>query len=77
MGGSCKMALHCLETINTRDHSGVIQVFSAHNEGHDVKGNELLPRLVYISWEKRPDFSFHKNADAIKGMPLMKYLKQN
>lgn len=49
MGGSCKMALHCLETINTRDHSGVIQVFSAHNEGHDVKGNELLPRLVYIS----------------------------
>jgi|UPI0001C80667 cellulose synthase A len=34
---------------NTRDHSGVIQVFSGHNEGHDVKGNELLPRLVYIS----------------------------
>ncbi|KAJ6947417.1 hypothetical protein NC651_001951 [Populus alba x Populus x berolinensis] len=74
MGGSCKMGHHCMPINNTRDHPGMIQVFSGHNEGHDVKGNEL-PRLVYMSREKR-DLIF-KNADAIKGMPLMKYLKQN
>jgi cellulose synthase A len=36
---------------NTRDHPGMIQVFL----GHDTEGNEL-PRLVYVSREKRPGF---------------------
>lgn len=47
--GWMNLLVHPLPRNNTRDHSGVIQVFSGHNEGHGVKGNELLPRLVYIS----------------------------
>ena len=40
-----------------------IQVFLGHSGAHDVEGNEL-PRLVYISREKRPDFRNHKKAGA-------------
>ncbi|ONM10563.1 Cellulose synthase-5 [Zea mays] len=49
---------------NTRDHPGMIQVFLGHSGGLDVEGNEL-PRLVYVSREKRPGFQHHKKAGAM------------
>lgn len=57
---------------NTRDHPGMIQVFLGHSGGHDTDGNEL-PRLVYVSREKRPGFNHHKKAGAmnslVRGLP--------
>ncbi|KAK9283250.1 hypothetical protein L1049_011486 [Liquidambar formosana] len=44
---------------NTRDHPGMIQVFLGQSGGLDTEGNEL-PRLVYVSREKRPGFQHHK-----------------
>uniref|UniRef100_A0A452Y4G5 Uncharacterized protein n=1 Tax=Aegilops tauschii subsp. strangulata TaxID=200361 RepID=A0A452Y4G5_AEGTS len=44
---------------NPRDHPGMIQVFLGHSGGLDTDGNEL-PRLVYVSREKRPGFQHHK-----------------
>eukprot|EP00250_Pteridium_aquilinum_P018431 c24084_g6_i1 orf=456-3668(-) len=52
---------------NTRDHPGMIQVFLGHSGGHDVEGNEL-PRLVYVSREKRPGFNHHKKAGAMNAL---------
>ncbi|KAJ6330759.1 hypothetical protein OIU76_009373 [Salix suchowensis] len=52
---------------NTRDHPGMIQVFLGHSGGHDTEGNEL-PRLVYVSREKRPGFSHHKKAGAMNAL---------
>ncbi|CAI0394651.1 unnamed protein product [Linum tenue] len=52
---------------NTKDHPGMIQVFLGHSGGYDVEGNEL-PRLVYVSREKRPGFSHHKKAGAMNAM---------
>ncbi|XP_057851232.1 probable cellulose synthase A catalytic subunit 5 [UDP-forming] [Cryptomeria japonica] len=52
---------------NVRDHPGMIQVFLGHNGGHDVDGNEL-PRLVYVSREKRPGFNHHKKAGAMNAL---------
>lgn len=48
---------------NTRDHAGMIQVFLGHSGAHDIEGNEL-PRLVYVSREKRPGYPHHKKAGA-------------
>ncbi|KAL7212801.1 hypothetical protein ACSBR2_015478 [Camellia fascicularis] len=48
---------------NTRDHPGMIQVFLGHSGAHDLEGNEL-PRLVYVSREKRPGYQHHKKAGA-------------
>lgn len=48
---------------NTRDHPGMIQVFLGSTGAHDIEGNEL-PRLVYVSREKRPGFQHHKKAGA-------------
>ncbi|KAK7245531.1 hypothetical protein RIF29_40377 [Crotalaria pallida] len=48
---------------NPRDHPGMIQVFLGHSGAHDIEGNEL-PRLVYVSREKRPGFQHHKKAGA-------------
>ncbi|PWA92549.1 cellulose synthase CesA-1 [Artemisia annua] len=48
---------------NPRDHPGMIQVFLGHNGALDVDGNEL-PRLVYVSREKRPGYQHHKKAGA-------------
>ncbi|KAI8568063.1 hypothetical protein RHMOL_Rhmol02G0168400 [Rhododendron molle] len=48
---------------NTRDHPGMIQVFLGHSGAHDIEGNEL-PRLVYVSREKRPGYQHHKKAGA-------------
>ncbi|XP_057949300.1 cellulose synthase A catalytic subunit 8 [UDP-forming] [Malania oleifera] len=48
---------------NSRDHPGMIQVFLGHSGAHDIEGNEL-PRLVYVSREKRPGYQHHKKAGA-------------
>ncbi|KAL9232185.1 hypothetical protein vseg_007323 [Gypsophila vaccaria] len=48
---------------NTRDHPGMIQVFLGNTGAHDTDGNEL-PRLVYVSREKRPGYPHHKKAGA-------------
>jgi hypothetical protein len=39
------------------------QVFLGHSGAHDIEGNEL-PRLVYVSREKRPGYQHHKKAGA-------------
>lgn len=52
---------------NTRDHPGMIQVFLGHSGGVDSAGNEL-PRLVYVSREKRPGFQHHKKAGAMNSL---------
>ncbi|KAJ9166821.1 hypothetical protein P3X46_021518 [Hevea brasiliensis] len=52
---------------NVRDHPGMIQVFLGHNGVHDDEGNEL-PRLVYVSREKRPGFEHHKKAGAMNAL---------
>ncbi|VFQ61297.1 unnamed protein product [Cuscuta campestris] len=52
---------------NTKDHPGMIQVFLGQNGGTDVEGNEL-PRLVYVSREKRPGFQHHKKAGAMNSL---------
>lgn len=43
------------------------QVFLGHDGLHDVEGN-VLPRLVYISREKRPGFEHHKKAGAMNAL---------
>ncbi|KAJ8761841.1 hypothetical protein K2173_005413 [Erythroxylum novogranatense] len=48
---------------NTRDHPGMIQVFLGNTGALDIEGNEL-PRLVYVSREKRPGYQHHKKAGA-------------
>ncbi|KAH7523339.1 hypothetical protein FEM48_Zijuj06G0000200 [Ziziphus jujuba var. spinosa] len=52
---------------NVRDHPGMIQVFLGQSGGHDADGNEL-PRLVYVSREKRPGFNHHKKAGAMNAL---------
>ncbi|KAK1552670.1 hypothetical protein Q3G72_021274 [Acer saccharum] len=52
---------------NTKDHPGMIQVFLGQSGGHDTEGNEL-PRLVYVSREKRPGFQHHKKAGAMNAL---------
>jgi Cellulose synthase len=58
---------------NTRDHPGMIQVFLGHSGGHDTEGNEL-PRLVYVSREKRPGFQHHKKAGAMNALVFCSFL---
>ncbi|XAR66591.1 Cellulose synthase (UDP-forming) [Bertholletia excelsa] len=48
---------------NPRDHPGMIQVFLGQTGAHDIEENEL-PRLVYVSREKRPGYQHHKKAGA-------------
>ncbi|KAG7982984.1 hypothetical protein I3843_04G080900 [Carya illinoinensis] len=52
---------------NVRDHPGMIQVFLGHSGVCDVEGNEL-PRLIYVSREKRPGFEHHKKAGAMNAL---------
>nr|ADZ16119.1 cellulose synthase A3 [Gossypium barbadense] len=52
---------------NTRDHPGMIQVFLGQSGGLDAEGNEL-PKLVYVSREKRPGFQHHKKAGAMNAL---------
>ncbi|GFY85654.1 cellulose synthase A2 [Actinidia rufa] len=58
---------------NVRDHPGMIQVFLGHNGVRDIEGNEL-PRLIYVSREKRPGFEHHKKAGAMNA--LIKFEKK-
>nr|TKS11917.1 cellulose synthase family protein [Populus alba] len=58
---------------NPRDHPGMIQVFLGHSGGLDTDGNEL-PRLVYVSREKRPGFQHHKKAGAMNALINLKGL---
>jgi len=44
-----------------------LQVFLGHSGGLDTDGNEL-PRLVYVSREKRPGFQHHKKAGAMNAL---------
>lgn len=39
------------------------QVFLGNTGAYDIDGNEL-PRLVYVSREKRPGYQHHKKAGA-------------
>ncbi|XP_019175269.1 PREDICTED: probable cellulose synthase A catalytic subunit 3 [UDP-forming] [Ipomoea nil] len=48
---------------NVREHPGMIQVFL----GQSGEGNEL-PRLVYVSREKRPGFNHHRKAGAMNAL---------
>ncbi|KAL3696429.1 hypothetical protein R1sor_010505 [Riccia sorocarpa] len=52
---------------NIRDHPGMIQVFLGQSGGQDTDGN-VLPRLVYVSREKRPGFHHHKKAGAMNAL---------
>ncbi|XP_057761340.1 cellulose synthase A catalytic subunit 2 [UDP-forming]-like [Arachis stenosperma] len=52
---------------NVRDHPGMIQVFLGQNGVRDIEGNEL-PRLVYVSREKRPGYEHHKKAGAMNAL---------
>ncbi|OIV97226.1 hypothetical protein TanjilG_27209 [Lupinus angustifolius] len=52
---------------NTKDHPGMIQVFLGTSGGLDTEGNQL-PRLVYVSREKRPGFQHHKKAGAMNAL---------
>eukprot|EP00475_Leptophrys_vorax_P009545 TRINITY_DN1631_c0_g4_i3.p2 TRINITY_DN1631_c0_g4~~TRINITY_DN1631_c0_g4_i3.p2 ORF type:complete len:1083 (-),score=34.71 TRINITY_DN1631_c0_g4_i3:3641-6889(-) len=51
----------------SRDHPGMIQVFLGPSGGTDVEGN-ALPRLVYVSREKRPGYNHHKKAGAMNAL---------
>nr|CAB3499427.1 unnamed protein product [Digitaria exilis] len=52
---------------NTRDHPGMIQVYLGSQGALDVEGHEL-PRLVYVSREKRPGYNHHKKAGAMNAL---------
>ncbi|KAL5561995.1 hypothetical protein UlMin_031742 [Ulmus minor] len=52
---------------NTRDHPGMIQVYLGSAGALDVEGKEL-PRLVYVSREKRPGYNHHKKAGAMNAL---------
>ncbi|KAG5047676.1 hypothetical protein JHK86_017082 [Glycine max] len=52
---------------NVRDHPGMIQVFLGETGGCDMDGKEL-PRLVYVSREKRPKFNHQKKAGALNAL---------
>ncbi|GFZ13530.1 cellulose synthase A4 [Actinidia rufa] len=58
---------------NTRDHPGMIQVYLGSEGALDVEGKEL-PKLVYVSREKRPGYQHHKKAGAMNAMINMKGL---
>jgi len=45
----------------------ILQVFLGQDGVRDVEGNEL-PRLVYVSREKRPGFDHHKKAGAMNAL---------
>ena len=44
-----------------------LQVFLGQNGVRDLDGNDL-PRLVYVSREKRPGFDHHKKAGAMNAL---------
>ncbi|XP_054821034.1 cellulose synthase A catalytic subunit 6 [UDP-forming]-like [Prosopis cineraria] len=61
---------------NVRDHPGMIQVFLGQDGVPDVEGNEL-PRLIYVSREKRPGFDHHKKAGAMNALVRVSAILSN
>ncbi|KAG9138353.1 hypothetical protein Leryth_001546 [Lithospermum erythrorhizon] len=61
---------------NVRDHPGMIQVFLGDDGLRDVEGN-VLPRLVYVSREKRPGFDHHKKAGAMNSLVRVSAVMSN
>ncbi|CAL0319665.1 unnamed protein product [Lupinus luteus] len=61
---------------NVRDHPGMIQVFLGQDGFRDIEGNEL-PRLVYVSREKRPNFDHHKKAGAMNSLVRVSAILSN
>lgn len=49
-----------------------LQVFLGNGGVRDAEGNEL-PRLVYVSREKRPGFEHHKKAGAMNALVCFKH----
>ena len=45
----------------------ILQVYLGKEGAYDIDGNEL-PRLVYVSREKRPGYAHHKKAGAMNAM---------
>lgn len=52
------------------------QVFLGHSGARDIEGNEL-PRLVYVSREKRPGYQHHKKAGAENALVCEHYLSSS
>lgn len=50
------------------------QVFLGHSGALDIEGNEL-PRLVYVSREKRPGYQHHKKAGAENALVITHTLR--
>ncbi|KAI9078313.1 hypothetical protein K1719_039689 [Acacia pycnantha] len=61
---------------NVRDHPGMIQVFLGQDGVPDIEGNEL-PRLIYVSREKRPGFDHHKKAGAMNSLVRVSAILSN
>ncbi|XP_024020100.1 probable cellulose synthase A catalytic subunit 3 [UDP-forming] [Morus notabilis] len=55
---------------NVRDHLGIIQIFvdGESGGGDDSRNGSELPRLVYVSREKRPRFNHRKKAGAMNAL---------
>lgn len=51
------------------------QVFLGPNGGTDTEGN-ILPRMVYVSREKRPGYNHHKKAGAMNALVSCRGLTQ-
>lgn len=58
---------YCNFKLIRKRYSYIFQVFLGHSGGLDSNGNEL-PRLVYVSREKRPGFQHHKKAGAMNSL---------
>ncbi|KAK8952247.1 putative cellulose synthase A catalytic subunit 9 [UDP-forming] [Platanthera zijinensis] len=52
---------------DAQDHPGMVQVFMGHGDSFDTNGDNL-PRLIYVSREKRPGFKHHKKAGAMNAL---------
>ncbi|KAI4301047.1 hypothetical protein L6164_034366 [Bauhinia variegata] len=52
---------------NTNDHPGMIQIYLGSAGALDVE-SEQLPRLVYVSREKRPGYQDHTKAGAMNAL---------
>ncbi|CAN6177652.1 unnamed protein product [Urochloa humidicola] len=61
---------------NPRDHPAMIQVLLGHPGEQDAEGNEL-PRLFYVSREKKPGFQHHGKAGALNALLRVSALLTN
>ncbi|XP_066369818.1 putative cellulose synthase A catalytic subunit 11 [UDP-forming] isoform X2 [Miscanthus floridulus] len=61
---------------NTRDHPAMIQVLLGHPDDQDAAGNDL-PRLFYVSREKKPGFQHHTKAGALNALLRVSALLTN